>query len=233
MLLPFLGFGVPCNRRKEMEMLSDQKRGWQGRSGGVVSTTKKPGHEGRKKTPRRTRSSDRDVIGGGAKTVPIRAPNDYSQFQRDWRRRYRTDDERRHYLRVISPDKLPELFRVEMEPDVLGKVVSLVCDEFPAQPIEHRIDSTIPSSSKVDQSGDAVESLGSAATPFCQDKARYCMELLWALTKTGRFAVNILFLEEKEKLALARLLDSITAAVRDDSDEGFGRLKSLRRAYAV
>ena len=59
------------------------------------------------------------------------------------------------------------------------------------------------------------------------------MELLWALTKTGRFSVNILFLEEKEKLALARLLDSITAAVRDDSDEGFGRLKSLRRAYAV
>ncbi len=218
-----------------MEMLSDQKRGWQGRSGGVVPTATKPGHSGRKKTSRRPQNSDKDIIGSGAKTVSVRAPNDYSQFQRDWRRRYRTDEERREYLRVISPEKLPEIFRVEMEPDVLGKLVSLICGEFPEHRAEHRIDSATPSDPKKADKPDKrnAGSLESAGTPFGKDEARHCMEWLWALTKTGRFAVNILFLEEKEKLAMAHVLGLITAAVRDGSDEDLGRIQSLRKAYAV
>ncbi|CAM9131569.1 unnamed protein product, partial [Hapterophycus canaliculatus] len=96
--------------RKEMEMLSDQKRGWQGRSGGFVSTKNR---------------QDR-----WAKTDPLRPPKDNSQFQRDWRRRCRTDDERREYLRLIGPEKLSVLFRVEMEPDILAQLLSLVCREF-------------------------------------------------------------------------------------------------------
>lgn len=191
-----------------------------------MPTTKKPVHGGRKKSPRRPRNSDKKIIGDGAKMVSLRAPNDYSQFQRDWRRRYRTDEDRRKYLSVISPDKLPELFRVEMEPDVLGKLISLICGEFPEQLVEHRIGSATPSDPKADQ-------MDNADIPFGEDEARHCMEWLWALTKTGRFAVNILFLDEKEKLALVHLFGLITAAIRDGSDEDLGRMQALRKAYAV
>lgn len=221
-----------------MEMLSDQKRGWQGRSGGVVPTTKKSGSGGRKKTARGTRKDDGTEIGGGAKTIgPLRAPRDYSQFQRDWRRRCRTDDERREYLRMISPDKLPVLFRVEMEPDILAQVLSLICAEFLTQPVGDQIDSAKASTH---QPGDGNEGsvvgsarAGDGKSPFNKGEARFCTEWLWALSRTGRFAVNILFLEEKEKLTLARLFDLITAAFQESSDADNGKIHSLRKAYAV
>ncbi|CAN0479265.1 unnamed protein product, partial [Ectocarpus sp. 12 AP-2014] len=101
--------------RKEMEMLSDPKRGWQGRVSGVAPTTKVSGSTGRQKAPRRTQR-------------PLRAPKDYAQFQRDWRRRCRTNGERRDYLRLVGPKNVSALFRVEMEPDVLGQVLSVVCE---------------------------------------------------------------------------------------------------------
>lgn len=222
-----------------MEMLSDQKRGWQGRSGGVVPATKKPGGSGRKKTARGTRKSDGTEIGGGAKTCgPVRAPRDYSQFQRDWRRRCRTDEERREYLRMITPDKLPVLFRVEMEPDILGQVLSLICGGFMVQPVGREIDSSAKAPTHQPGGEAAGSTVGSSrarseASPFGKDEARFCVEWLSALSRTGRFAVNILFLEEHEKLALGRLFDLIAAACQGNSDEDTGKFHSLRKAYAV
>lgn len=227
-----------------MEMLSDQKRGWQGRSGGVVPATKKPGRNGKKKAAGRTRNSVAAAIGGGAKTGPLRAPKDYSQFQRDWRRRCSTDNERREYLSLIGPDEFPDLFRVEMEPDVLGQVLLLICDECPPvqSVVEHRDDIATPSAPPVvDQPGagnadDAVDSsscAGNEKTSLGKDGARHCLEWLWALTRTGRFAVNILFLDEKEKLVLTRVFGLIAAAFSDNDQEDTGRLHSLRKAYAV
>lgn len=222
-----------------MEMLSDQKRGWQGRSGGVVPATKKSGNSGRKKTGRSARKCDGTEIGGGPKTSgPTRAPRDYSQFQRDWRRRYRTDEERREYLGMISPDELPVLFRVEMEPDILGQVLSLICGDFTGPPAGHTIGGA---KAPTHQPGDGNASLtavgssraGNETSPVSKDEARKCVEWLSALSRTGRFAVNILFLEEKEKLALGRLFDLITAACQATSDEDAGNVKSLRKAYAV
>lgn len=139
---------------------------------------------------------------------------------------------------MISPDKLPVLFRVEMEPDILGQVLSLICGEFLAQPAGHQSDSSAEASTH--QPGDGKEGsvVGSARPcngkiPLDEDGARFCMEWLWALSRTGRFAVNILFLEEKEKLELACLFDLITAAFQENGDEGTGRVHSLRKAYAV
>lgn len=221
-----------------MEMLSDQKRGWQGRSGGVVPATKKPGSSGRKKTARGTRKSGGTEIGGGLKTGgPARAPRDYSQFQRDWRRRCRTDEERREYLRKMSPDKLPALFRVEMEPDILGQVLSLICGDFMGQPVGHGIDSANAPTHQPGE-GNAGSTIGSSrasneASPLGKDQAIFCVEWLSALSRTGRFAVNILFLEQKEKLALGGLFDLITEACKEIGDGDTGKIHSLRKAYAV
>lgn len=222
-----------------MEMLSDQKRGWQGRLGGVVPATKKSSNSGRIKAATGTPKSDGTDVGGGAKSGgPLRAPRSYSQFQRDWRRRCRTDDERRKYLRMISPDKLPVLFRVEMEPDILGQVLSLICGEFLEQPGGHQVDGAEASAHQPGDDGNAGSTVrssraGNGVSPFGKDGARLCMEWLCALSRTGRFGVNILFLEEKEKLALAKLFDLITAASQENDGKDAGKILSLRKAYAI
>lgn len=232
-------------------MLSDQKRGWQGRSGGVVPATKKPGRFGKNKEASgrtRTPGAAAATIGNGVKAGPLRAPKDHSQFQRDWRRRCSTDIERREYLRLIGPDNFPALFRVEMEPDVLGQVLLVICGECPPPPAqqpgsEHLVSTAPPSATPtVDQPGAGPEESDDNASSAGDEKssllgvdgARYCAEWLWTLTRTGRFAVNILFLEGKEKLALARVFDLITAALsKNGDDQDAGKLLSLRKAYAV
>lgn len=233
----FLCHHVACGRRKEMEMLSDPKRGWQGRVGGVAPTTKVSGSTGRQKAPRRTQRSVDTAISGGAKAGPLRAPKDHAQFQRDWRRRCRTNGERRDYLRLIGPKNVSALFRVEMEPDVLGQVLSVVCEEFPFQP--QRIDTATPATQENEERSGAPtrgDAAGSAAiiangnASADETGARFCVEWLWALSRTGRFAVNILFLADNEKQALARAFDLITAVFGDEDDE---EISSLRKAYAV
>lgn len=228
-----------------MEMLSDQKRGWQGRSGGVVPATKKTDRRGTKKAPGRTRNSGAAAgIGSGANAGPLRAPKDFSQFQRDWRRRCGTDNDRREYLRLIGPDRFPALFRVEMEPDVLGQVLRIICSECPPvqQPIgKHQVDTyTPPTTQEVDLPGsgnavsvDGAPSAADGKSSLGVDCTRHCVEWLWALTRTGRFAVNILFLGEKEKLALARVFDLMTADFSETGGKDVDKLLSLRKAYAA
>ncbi|CAM9353359.1 unnamed protein product [Ectocarpus sp. 13 AM-2016] len=223
--------------RKEMEMLSDPKRGWQGRVGGVAPTTKVLGSTGRQKAPRQTQRSVDTAINGGAKAGPLRAPKDHAQFQRDWRRRCRNNGERRDYLRLVGPKNVSALFRVEMEPDVLGQVLSAVCQEFPFQP--HRIDTATTATQENEERfgaptrGDAAGSAAMTANRNAsadEAGATFCVEWLRALSRTGRFAVNILFLGYNEKQALARAFDLITAVLGDEDDE---EISSLRRAYAV
>ncbi|CAN0522642.1 unnamed protein product, partial [Ectocarpus sp. 12 AP-2014] len=157
--------------------------GWQGRVGGVAPTAKVSGSTGRQKAPRTQRSVD-TAISGGAKVGPLRAPKDHAQFQRDWRRRCRTNGERRDYLRLVGTKDVSALFRVEMEPDVLGQVLSVVCHDSAAI--------TANRNASADEAG-----------------ATFCVEWLRALSRTGRFAVNILFLAYDEKQALARAFDLI------------------------
>ncbi|CAB1099977.1 unnamed protein product [Ectocarpus sp. CCAP 1310/34] len=225
----------PCHGvRKEMEMLSDPKRGWQGRVGGVAPTTNVSGRIGRQKAPRRTQRSVDTALRGGAKAGPLRAPKDHAQFQRDWRRRCRTNGERRDYLRLVGPKNASALFRVEMEPDVLGQVISVVCEEFPFQP--QRIDAATPATQENEERsgaptrGDAAGSTAITANGNAsadEAGARLCLEWLRALSRTGRFAVNILFLADNEKQALARAFDLTTAVFGDEE------ISSLRKAYAV
>lgn len=217
-----------------MEMLSDQKRGWQGRSGGVMPPAAKPGSSGRRKgSSTKTRNRAAGAIGGSAKKAPLRAPQDHSQFRQDWRRRCHTDSERRAYLRLIGPEKLQVIFRVEMEPDVLGQVLSLVCGGFSPETQRGGLDSVTPSApadlGSIDAGGDNTRRKASR-----EETARICVDWLWALTRTGRFEINIQFLDGAEKRALARVFDLI-AEVFGDSSCGYDpeRLDSLRKVYAA
>ena len=223
------------NRRKEMEMLSNQKRGWQGRSGGVMPPASKSGSNGRRKgSSTKTRNRAAGAIGGSSKNGPLHAPQDHFQFQQDWRRRCLTDSERRAYLSLIGPEKLAVLFRVEMEPDMLEQVLSLVCGGLTPGNQAGELDAVTPSAStdpagSIDAGGDSTRRQGSR-----EEAARSCVDWLWALTRTGRFEINIQFLDRAEKRAIARVFDLI-AETFGNSSCGLDpeRLDSLRKAYAA
>lgn len=51
------------------------------------------------------------------------APESANDFTRTWRRRCKTTELRLQYLRVIEPESLPLIFRVEMDPMVLDGIV--------------------------------------------------------------------------------------------------------------
>lgn len=219
-----------------MESLSDQKRGWQGRSGGVVQPTPNPRGTGRqKRPPRRIPNSGGAEIGGSVKKGPLRKPDNRSQFQRDWRKRCHTDDERRAYLRLIGPAKFSNLFRMEMEPDVLGQVISVICGELLSQPTESDFDTVQrevqPNTWGAGPSEDARNGANSEVTH--KEAAKYRMDWLWALTRTARFEININFLDEKEKGALARAFEVIGGVFGKCSNEDSRALNSLEKAYAV
>lgn len=218
-----------------MEMLSNQKRGWQGRSGGVLPPAARSGTNGRRKaSSTKTRDRAAAVIGGSANTGPLRAPQDHSQFQQDWRRRCLTDSERRAYLCLIGPKKLPVIFRVEMEPDILGQVLSLVCGRLSPENQAGKLEAMTPSA-PTDPAGsvDAGED-STSRQDSREETARSCVDWLWALTRTGRFEINIKFLDSAEKRALARFFDLTAEALGNSScDHDPERLDSLRKVYAV
>lgn len=223
------------DRRKEMEMLSDQKRGWQGRSGGVMPPAAKSGSNGRRKgssTKTRNRGTAVAAIGGSGKKGSLRSPQCHSQFQRDWRRRCHTDGERQAYLRLVGPENLAVIFRVEMEPDTLGQVLSLICAGF-AEETQTKDPNAVSSFAPADPT-DSVDSGGESWQASREKAAIYCVDWLRALTRTGRFEINIQFLESKEKRVLARVFDLIAEVFGDGSGaQDPERLDSLRKMYAV
>lgn len=222
-------------------MLSDQKRGWQGRSGGVAPPTAETSDNSRcLASSRRTRKCGAGATSGWAKKGLLRAPENYFQFHRVWRRRCQTNDERRSYLRLIGPTRLPTLFRVEMEPDVMSHVVLFLRHEFlPSLEQEGSERLKPPSGSTKDQPGACQLSSGGSggdgdetmAPPV--EVAQRCVEWLCALAKTGGFGINMQFLAGEEKRSLTRLFDLLVAAFDESGLEDAGVIHSLRKIYVV
>lgn len=225
-------------RRKEMEMLSDQKRGWQGRLRGSVSSKGNGGVACRTKVSARLapcsgtpRQDDRE-----AWIDALGAPADHSQFQRDWRRRCETDEDRRAYLLLIGPERLQAIFRVEMEPDILGQVLTVICREFQSQMQPLSPSSSTDSCSQNGQpQTDSAECSGERgpgkATPV--ECARECTAWLSALTHTARFRINISFLEGNEQCAVGDLFNHLRAIFDCHSPDEIPTVNHLQKAYAV
>lgn len=219
-------------------MLSDQKRGWQGRLGGLNSTTNIAGPSARNRRKPSSRRNGRSAaeIHGNVTEGPLRSPEDHSEFQRVWRRRCRTDEERRSYLDLIGAERLPDLFRVEMEPDVLAQVLSLICVEFLFKAKEGGAGVGMPSSPGLDESdacrtlavGDARDAPSGDASYLCA--AKRCVAWLHALAKTGRFAINIQFLDKTEKEELDRALERVAEAFGKSSTGNLDTVQSLYKA---
>lgn len=221
-------------------MLADQKRGWQGRSGGVVAAS------ARKYSSSRTKSSSRRSRGSGGTEGSddtldsiLVMPTDCRQFQRVWRRRCATDDARRDYLRFVGAKRFEALFRVEMEPDLLGQVLMTICSGFPSFV---SVGKPSKGSSMDSQSQESAEGSGRCdegnegtppATQLSAHPAIECMQWLSSFSRTGRFRININFLEKREKRAIADLFECLRALLVGHGEANDSALRSLQETYSL
>lgn len=222
-----------------MDMLSDRKQGWQGRAGGIVGTVK----EG--KNRRRTRSSTQrmgvtpNLPRGKKDKGPVQAPRSHCQFQRDWRRRCHTEKERHAYLRLINAENLPHIFRVEMEPDVMASVLSLIVGDFLSQTGQHGSDDLM--SPERMREALTTRSLTSVEHPegdsfkraALVEAARTCLNSLQALTKTGRFDLNVQFLPAEQRRALCLVFRGLSLVFIEYCDEDLVEVGLVQKQYGV
>lgn len=224
-------------------MLSFQKRGWQERSGAVVSRTpSKNSSADLQSSLRRARvagGASRNTRCSGTLNGALVVPADHCQFQRDWRRKCPTDDARCAYLRLVGPERVQKLFQVEMEPDLLGQMLMLICNGFPSSFIDDkRLNEGQP---EIQPAGSTEASSGCReehkVKPRADDKptdaAAECMAWLSALSHTGRFGINIKFLEKKENCAVADLFDKLRKCLARRTEEDIATLRSLQQAYSL
>lgn len=220
-------------------MLSNQKRGWQGRSGGILHPTANTVRNGgRKRSSRSTHTSGAGAIVGHTVNDSLRVPANHSQFWQDWRRRCRTGDERRSYLCHIGPEQLLILFRLEMEPDLLAQILSIIGGEFPLQPTKQVVNAVLPASVPTEDHPcvrNSAKGTGDGANenPSSVETVRYWVDWLSALTQTGRFEINVQFLEKTEKRALARVFEHVIEVLAESSTEELGKIYLLQKAYGV
>ncbi|GBF93625.1 hypothetical protein Rsub_06347 [Raphidocelis subcapitata] len=117
-------------------------------------------------------------------------PDTAAEFEREWRRRG-SPQERWEYLMLTTPERLPQLFRVEMGGRLLGEVV---------EALESRW-----------REGAAAAGKGSNAEPARCEAADVALRTLQALTECGRFGLASRLLSRGHKAAAVALLASLDA----------------------
>lgn len=207
-------------------MLSDTKRGWRGRSGIMHSSIRTKPSGQQNNVSSRTRSTA--AISGDSNKDQLRAPRSYTQFQRIWRQRCHSDDDRRYYLRLIGPESLPTLFRFEMEPNVLVQILSIVCSDFRMQ--QEGRDGLFVSSKYSANTSDPTPTEESKAS---REVATRCLEWLDALSRTSHFKFNIKFLKQEEKSELSSVFESIAAVFAQNLEEKLSAVNLVQNAYGL
>jgi len=117
---------------------------------------------------------------------PAQVPTSSPAFERAWRRSCPTPQDKFHYMLLIPPENLPQIFKVEITPTLLGDVLVVLND--------HCLTSESP----------AQEDL---------DKAALVLRLLGSFTGVGRFSLTSKLLNPKAKSALVSLSNKLKGTV--------------------
>ena len=176
---------------KELASLRKGKKGWS-----HAAAARRSGAGGREGPARQRRGRSKAALRRG---VPQQAPRTGMEFLRDWRRCCGTPEKKRAYLSVVGPSAFEELFRADLDAQVLAQVLSAL-------------------------HGAPAEEDGAAALPL--------ERWLLAISRTGRFDLNMAFLDNDERAQVAELLH--LSVDRAKGDGGGSDVDSeLQRAYAT
>lgn len=201
--------------RKELESLGTEKRGWS-----------KAGASSKGKTRSRVPSvkTELDV------NAPLRSPSTQSEFERDWRR-CKEDDTMIKYLSLVGASRFPSLFRIELEPLILGQIIALL-----ARGLDNgALPAVEPAAPSVPETNDGEDSISSCVAENSKCAEEICAIWLEAIAQTGRFSLNVHFLGEASTTVTRQLLDRLqTVEAEDGTRESMkDRVASLRKLYHV
>ena len=176
---------------KELASLRQGKRGWN-----HAAAARRGGAGSREGPARQRRGKAKAALWRG---VPEQAPRTVMEFLRDWRRCCGTPEQKRAYLSVVGPSAFEELFRADLDAQVLAQVLSAL-------------------------HGAAAEADSAAAIPL--------EAWLLAISRTGRFDLNMAFVDKDERAQATELLRRCVDEAKGDGG-GSDVDSELQEAYAT
>uniref|UniRef100_A0A7S1X9I0 Dynein attachment factor N-terminal domain-containing protein n=1 Tax=Tetraselmis chuii TaxID=63592 RepID=A0A7S1X9I0_9CHLO len=123
--------------------------------------------------------------------LPTAAPATSGDFQREWRRSCKTEEDKYKYLRLCGPATLRAIFKVEVGADLLGDMLQVIDAAW----------LTFASFAEDTSEGSALA------------EAAFVVSVLMALSDAGRFALTIRLLGAKAKESMRQLFHNISSAV--------------------
>jgi hypothetical protein len=185
-------------------------------------------------------------------------PKTSSDFEREWRRRCSTNDERYMFLRRLSPATIQQLFKLEIKSTILADILSALSDCWLSnaganQDTAHDITGTCGALSRAASCGDVSgrEQLATAAGIDCArgqqneppsgepmhralQEASTVLQILVALTQCGRFQLIKVLLPKIVKVQTESLMHELLEAAGSSAElEGEGFTQSAVRETAL
>ena len=196
--------------RKEMDFLGKPEKGWKTKGNLVTGT--RIGKRGTK-----------DVKGkkGGAtqieKCFPVVPPKNPMAFDRDWRRHCSSLGHKLQYLRLCGASTLRKIFRTELDVALMAEIIK-VCA---ATASWFRNNAAV--SGGGNEEGVAAENPGSFLVDA--DEVASALEIfsyLCILPETGRFSLNVEFLEESDRADVASCVGWLASLLLVEQASGSG-----------
>jgi len=210
---------------KDMESLAKPPKGWQMKTN--LATGKAAGHEKALRSRRHDGGgAEAAAAGGGARIAepfPTAAPKNPMAFERDWRRHCPTPELKLRYLALCGGAGLRKVFKTECDVALLGSVLGCLADAARAHPLP-AIDAVaavgaatasvaavgtgaVADAAARKKSDDDDGASGGAADPAdaaaveakALAAAGEVFGALCALPHTGRFRLNVNFMDAKDK----------------------------------
>lgn len=178
--------------RKEMNSLGKPEKGWQTKGNLATGV-------GKAKGGRASVRKDKAKAAGAAQIeifFPVSAPKSPMSFDRDWRRHCTSRELKLQYLRLCGAENIRKIFKTEIDVALLGKIIQAFAET-----------ATLYNS--------AVRNDGTAAASTAAESA-IALEIfsyMRVFPETGRFTLNIEFLEEHDRVNVRKCLTWLQANV--------------------
>jgi len=191
--------------RSEMESLSQPQKGWQVKTNLTTGNSKNTKGKKNGRIPRIHRNDD-----GFEPTFPTEVPKNSMEFERDWRRHCTTPGLKLKYLRLCGPKKIRHIFKTEVDVRLLVQFIEALSHNLPDAGI-HLL-------------------AGSNPVDYPHNFASEVVSLLSSIAGTGRFSLNMQFLDDGEREHVRTLLEWLQT---DPIISASSNLKKLRGQYNI
>mmetsp|Transcript_14689 Transcript_14689/g.17489 ORF Transcript_14689/g.17489 Transcript_14689/m.17489 type:complete len:306 (-) Transcript_14689:179-1096(-) len=173
----------------EMESLSKPEKGWQKKTNLALGQTgKQPKNKSFKDKNNKSKNSSKNSI---SKNFPEIPPKNPMEFEREWRRHCKTSELKLKLLIFCGPKQLSLIFKNEIDVGLLGQIIKCFDDII-----------------KIIENTDKTNNIDNSYM-IPNNIQNEILSILMIIPKTGRFKLNVQFLDEKDKFHLRKVIEWI------------------------